>query len=284
MQPKQFLVALALALAATHADANTLISGGKSDAWGPYDYFQAGYTIWGKTFHNPDATYPGVAGDSLAVEQSLTAWARVMGTKRNLVEVKGDGYHKVNSTSADYNTAVHTWLPDFTGGWIKYRLWDDDWNPEDGMILMEDYLDWTFYSAEKRFYVVVKVKASVKGTVGYYMVGNGTSTNFIGGRFTPYARVYARLTASIDGFVAEAGAYGTIELIEGSAPIYNNVKLDGTCYTSEQHITATLSELDGEAGVFYRYLWSSPKEQTIWSWNGYEQSFPVYDNEVAGCL
>jgi hypothetical protein len=242
------------------------------------DYFEAGYTAYtGTTYTGEGAA--GATGDKLAIDAKVTAWVRLFGNKSNIAEIRGEGYTRVDG-ARDYDVEIWTWL---IGS--KVRLDADDWNEDDGLILLENSLDWSFFSAEKRFYGVVKVKGSVKGQLGYSVAGV-TTNSFIGARLTPYVRAYARFTASVDVFVAEAGAYGELNLITASVPIYGNMKATtGSCYTSDANMDATVTGLDGEAGVFYRLLWSSPREQELWSWDGVEKTTSLYDPQpISGCL
>jgi len=270
-----FLVALS-----SSANAATIIEKTVPRSWrspDPIDHFEAGYSAYGRTSYTPDAT-AGTAGDLLVVDARLTAWASVFGNRSNLAEIRGVGYSKVDG-ARDYDVEIWVWV-----GSYKVRLYEDDWSSSDGLILLDGSLDWTFFSAEQRFYGVVKVKGSVKGEIGYSAAGNAGRAS-IGVRLTPYVRAYARFTASLDALVAEGGAYGELNLMRASVPIYGGVSLSGACYSSTVKMDATVTRLYGEAGVFYRLGWSSPKEEELWSWNGTESTTALYASPtVTRCL
>lgn len=261
------------------ANAATILEKSVPRSWRSdyVDHFEAGYTAYGRTSYSPDSS-PGVTGDILAIDAKLTAWARLFGNKQNLAEIRGVGYSKVDGTR-DYDVEVWAWF-----GSRKVRLYEDHWNPGDGYIFLDESLDWTFFAAEQRFYGVVKVRGSVKGELGYSVVGTATNS-FIGARLTPYVRAYARFTASVDAFVAEGGAYGELNLIKASVPIYERVALSSGCYSSEIDMDAKVTKLSGEAGVFYRLGWSSPQEKELWSWDGSESNTTLYTSPtITRCL
>jgi hypothetical protein len=273
---KRFVLLSVLA-ASSSASATTILSKSVPKSWGA-SHFEAGYTASTVTSYTADSK-TGVTGDQLGIDAKATAWVKVFGSKQNLVEVRGEGHTRVDG-SRDYD--VEIW------GWIlgsKVRLHADDWNEADGLILLEDSLDLTVYAVEKRFYGVVKVRAALKAEAGYSVAGT-TTNNFIGARLTPYVRAYARFTASVDVLVAEGGAYGELNLITASLPLYANMKATSAgCYDSDVDMDAKVTKLDGEAGVFYRLLWSDPKDQEIWSWNGVESTTVLHDAPtVTGCL
>jgi len=280
-------VFIAIALAASTAGATTIDSKSVPRSTGWTSRFEAGYTAYGKTSYTADTT-PGVSGDKISIDQKLTIWARVFDTQKTLGDVRGFGYRNVNG-SADYNTEVWSYRFDpYTFSAVYDRLWDEDWDPADGIINLSDYLDWTFFSAEKRFYAVIKVKGSLKGEIGYYALGTSNS-GFIGARLAPYIGAYVKITAGIDVWVAEGGAYGNIHLVTAEVPIYANVGVNGagrcTGYNADIDISEVVTWLYGEGGVYYRAFWYSPKEYELWSFSGGEHTNSLYtpaDREV--CL
>lgn len=234
-----------------------------SDSVSKYS-FGAGYTILSRTSYT---------SGTLGVDGRLTAKGELFGTWLDLIQVRGFG-STTPGGSRSYAVNTYVWLPLL--GKIQLTTASADL-ASSAIVDMYGDVSRTFATVEARFYGVLSVKAKARGAAGYDAYGrvDGSRVSMF---FKPYANASVTLTASVDVYVAEFGAYGRLYLIDASLPmttiIATNSSTQCAGYNSYLKVDLTLEELSGELGVFLRLL-TGEYDHDFWSWDGAYQTFPV---------
>jgi hypothetical protein len=279
--------ALATALVAHASDAHANIvyssepltigkSFGDSD-WG------AGYS-GGAKFTYDRGTAVSTNDDTLAGDGSLTAWARVFGTKREIIEVRGDLYGS-NGNPATFGVDAYVlgqavYSNEFAAEVSYSKLWSQ-----------------TFFTVSQWFTVgpvPVRVSASAKGYAGFDIWGQ-LDVNSIDLTFRPRLSLGAKAFAGVDIAFASAGIYGELNILRASLPIEADIRHAnvnactpspltlGPAVKWDLDIELDLESLDGELGVEATLL-SDTWRKRIVKWNGLDETYDLVTELGSVCL
>lgn len=215
--------------------------GTKSESFGNSEW-GAGYQVSGGVrYAKPWLGAPA----EITASSSLSAWARIDGTRKTLVSVYASGKAQESSASLGVNVYL-----------VGKQLWTQSWSSS---------FSTTSKSWSKSFFTVsinatvgpipVTASATPKGSLGY-RVGGSVSTNGIAANFTPFVAASVNSSVGIGhADFASGGLYSDIKLLEVSLPAtlsmrYAPVSGCSTGLSATAKLALDIETLSGQAGLY----------------------------------
>ncbi|MBF0298092.1 MAG: hypothetical protein HQK51_05190 [Oligoflexia bacterium] len=145
------------------------------------------------------------------------------------------------------------------------------------------------FSKRQRFWVgplPVSVGGAVGGALGANLAITSPNDLTISGSATPYVDSYGKADAAIDIWLARAGIEGQVRIIKDSIPTQLTISYTPATQKLQTNLKVQneLKSLDGKISVYakIRKLWGGWKKwsKTIFSWNGFEKTWKLIDQNI----